>query len=72
MWGLLQLAFMEMWGEEARHQESECVLRPHSENIHTLQYIYLDTKLLEPVVYFFEPVKTSLWAVWTEQHPQYT
>ena len=50
MRGLLQLAFMEMWGEEARHQESECVLRPHSENIHASQYIFWNSKLLAPVV----------------------
>ena len=29
--------------------------------------IYYDSKLLVPVVYFFEPVKTSLWVVWAEQ-----
>ena len=34
-------------------------------------YIYYDSKLLAPVVYFVEPVKTSLWAVWAEYHGQY-
>ena len=29
-------------------------------------YIYQDSKLLVPVVYFAEPDKTSLWAVWAE------
>ena len=28
--------------------------------------------LLVPVVYFAEPVKTSLWAIWAEQHAKYT
>ena len=32
------------------------------------QYKYEDSKLLAPVVYFADPVKTSLWAVWAEQH----
>ena len=31
------------------------------------QYIYQNSKLLVPVVYFADPVKTSLWAVWAEQ-----
>ena len=35
-------------------------------------YIYSDSKLLASVVYFAYPVKTSLWAVWAEQHTQYT
>ena len=35
------------------------------------QYIYSDSKLLVPVGYFAEPDKTSLWAVWAEQHAQY-
>ena len=31
--------------------------------------IYIrDSKLSAPVFYFAEPVKTSLWADWTEQH----
>ena len=25
-----------------------------------------------PAGYFVEPIKTSLWAVWVEQHAQYT
>ena len=36
------------------------------------QYIYSDSKFLVPVDYFAKPVKTSLWAVWAEQHAQYT
>ena len=42
------------------------------------QYIYYDSKLLEPVGYFTEPVLTGLWyvrqsrdflrSVWAEQH----
>ena len=36
------------------------------------QYIYLDIKLLVAIVYFVEPVQTSLWAIWAEQHAQYT
>ena len=31
------------------------------------KYIYQDSKLLAPVVYFAKPDKTSLWAVWAEQ-----
>ena len=31
-----------------------------------------DNKLLAHVVYFAEPVKTSLWAFWVEQDTQYT
>ena len=34
------------------------------------QHIQWDSKLLAPVVYF--AVETSLWAVWAEQHAQYT
>ena len=30
-------------------------------------YIHQNSKLLVPVVYFADPVKTSLWAVWAEQ-----
>jgi hypothetical protein len=37
-----------------------------------VQYINDNSKLLAPVVYFAKPVKTSLMAVWTEQHAQYT
>ena len=36
------------------------------------KYIYLDSKLLAPVVYFAKLVKSSLWAVWVEQHAPYT
>ena len=36
------------------------------------QYIYYDSKLLASVVYFAEPVRISFWAVWAEQHAQYT
>ena len=33
--------------------------------------VYQNSKLLSPeVVYFAEPVKTSLWAAWTEQHEE--
>ena len=49
MRGLHQLTFMEMWGEEARHQESESVLRPHSVNIHARR----DTCLLTRLTYCF-------------------
>ena len=35
-------------------------------------YIYWDSKLLATVVYFAKPDKTSLWAVWAEQHAQNT
>ena len=35
-------------------------------------YIYLDSGLLGPVVYFVKPVKTSLLDVWGEQNAQYT
>ena len=37
-------------------------------NAMTTQYIYQDSKLLALVAYFAKPVKTSLWAVWEEQH----
>ena len=36
------------------------------------QYIYYDSKFLAPVVYFAEPDQTILWAVWAEQHAQFT
>ena len=36
------------------------------------QYMYQDSKLLVPVVYFAELIKTSLSAVWAEQHGQQT
>ena len=32
------------------------------------QYIYWDSKLLAPVIYFADSISTSLWAVWAEQH----
>ena len=35
-------------------------------------YVYLDSKLLGPVVHFVKPVKTSLLDVWAEQNAQYT
>ena len=35
-------------------------------------YIYQNSKLFVPVVSFVELVKTSLWAVWVEQHETYT
>ena len=28
------------------------------------QYLYEDSKILAPDVYFAEPVKTSLWVIW--------
>ena len=30
--------------------------------------MYQDSKLIAPIVYFTDPVKTSEWAVWAEQH----
>ena len=37
------------------------------------QYIYLDSSLLAPVVFFAESVlKTILWAFWAEQNAQNT
>ena len=36
------------------------------------QYIYYESKLLAPVVYFADPVETSLLAVWAEQNEHYT
>ena len=34
------------------------------------QYIYQNSKLLAPVVYFTDPVQTTLWAVWAELYAQ--
>ena len=36
------------------------------------QYIYQNSKLLEPVVYFADPVKTSSWAVLAEENEKST
>ena len=73
MRGMLQLAFMEMWGEEARHQESECVLRPHSE-LYLLHSIYIRTvssyHLLSTLLNQLKLVYGL--AVWAEQHAHYT
>ena len=30
-----------------------------------------NSKFLAPVIYFADPIWTSLWAVWVEQHAQY-
>ena len=35
-------------------------------------YILGRSKLSASILYFAEPVKTSLWAIWAEQHAQYT
>ena len=35
-------------------------------------YILGRSKLSASILYFAEPIKTSLWAVWAEQHAQYT
>ena len=34
------------------------------------QYMYFDSKLLAPVVYFAKPIKTSIWDGWAEQQAQ--
>ena len=39
------------------------IVAPHNHSI----YVYEDSKLLVPAVYFATPVKTSKWAVWAEQ-----
>ena len=43
-------------------------------NLHVLgpQYIYQNSKLLAPDVFFADPVKTSLLAAWAEQNAKYT
>ena len=52
-------------------QISVSIWKDLSSFVHKSQYIYYDCKLLAPVVYFADPVQTSLWAVWTEQDAQY-
>ena len=34
--------------------------------------MYFESKLLMLVVYFAEPIKTSLWAIWADQYAQNT
>ena len=46
-------------------------LLPTRFNVKTTVYIYMDSKVLAPAVYFAEPVKISLWAIWAEQHALY-
>ena len=35
---------------------------------HMPHYIYQDSTILAPVVFFTDRVQTALWAVWADQH----
>ena len=54
----------------------EIISHPATQTFDKLQqetlYIYLNSKLLAPIVYFAKPVKIGLWAIWEEQHARYT
>ena len=52
-------------------QTSVSIWKDLSSFVHKSKYIYYDSKLLAPVVYFAETIKTSFWEVWAEQHAQY-
>ena len=43
-----------------------------SDNCLSRLYMYYDSKLFAHGVYYADPVNTSVWAVWAEQHAQYT